>query len=57
MHDEVAEPVSKCLFLVETFPQDMYPDPYAFKPERFLIDGKPNPAVKDPDAAFGFGRR
>ncbi|KAJ7828642.1 cytochrome P450 [Mycena leptocephala] len=36
----------------------MYPDPYAFKPERFLLDGKPNPAVKDPDcAAFGFGRR
>ncbi|KAJ7454160.1 cytochrome P450, partial [Mycena latifolia] len=35
----------------------MYPDPYAFKPERFLIDGKPNPAVRDPDAAFGFGRR
>ncbi|KAJ7106243.1 cytochrome P450 [Mycena epipterygia] len=36
----------------------MYPDPYAFKPEHFLLDGKPNPAVKDPDcAAFGFGRR
>ncbi|KAJ7689146.1 cytochrome P450 [Mycena rosella] len=36
----------------------MYPDPYAFKPERFLLDGKPNLAVKDPDcAAFGFGRR
>ncbi|KAJ7495387.1 cytochrome P450 [Mycena latifolia] len=35
----------------------MYPDPYAFKPERFLLDGKPNPAVRDPDAAFGFGRR
>ncbi|KAJ7460266.1 cytochrome P450 [Mycena latifolia] len=35
----------------------MYPDPHAFKPERFLIDGKPNPAVRDPDAAFGFGRR
>ncbi|KAJ7261643.1 cytochrome P450 [Mycena rebaudengoi] len=36
----------------------MYPDPYAFKPERFLLDGKPNPAVKDPDcAAFRFGRR
>ncbi|KAJ7453448.1 cytochrome P450-like protein, partial [Mycena latifolia] len=35
----------------------MYPDPNAFKPERFLVDGKPNPAVRDPDAAFGFGRR
>ncbi|KAJ7495372.1 cytochrome P450 [Mycena latifolia] len=35
----------------------MYPDPYEFKPERFLLDGKPNPAVRDPDAAFGFGRR
>ncbi|KAJ7448628.1 cytochrome P450 [Mycena galericulata] len=37
--------------------EKMYPDPYAFKPERFLLDGKPNPAVKDPQAAFGFGRR
>ncbi|KAJ7106241.1 cytochrome P450 [Mycena epipterygia] len=35
----------------------MYPDPYAFKPEHFLLDGKLNPAVRDPDAAFGFGRR
>jgi hypothetical protein len=35
----------------------MYPDPYAFKPECFLLDGKPNPAVKDPDcAAFRFGQ-
>ncbi|KAJ6621540.1 cytochrome P450 [Mycena sp. CBHHK59/15] len=37
--------------------QDMYPDPYAFKPERFLLDGKPNPDVRNSDAAFGFGRR
>ncbi|KAJ7128675.1 cytochrome P450 [Mycena epipterygia] len=38
--------------------EGMYPDPYAFKPERFLLEGKPNPAVKDPEcAAFGFGRR
>ncbi|KAJ6568897.1 cytochrome P450 [Mycena capillaripes] len=35
----------------------VYPDPHKFKPERFLLDGKLNPAVKDPDAAFGFGRR
>ncbi|KAJ7080682.1 cytochrome P450 [Mycena epipterygia] len=35
----------------------MYPDPYAFKPERFLVDGKLNPAAKYPDSAFGFGRR
>ncbi|KAF8212748.1 cytochrome P450 [Mycena galopus ATCC 62051] len=35
----------------------LYPDPYAFKPERFLLDGKINPAVKNPEAAFGFGRR
>ncbi|KAJ7080673.1 cytochrome P450, partial [Mycena epipterygia] len=31
----------------------MYPDPYAFKPERFLVDGKLNPAAKYPDSAFG----
>ncbi|KAJ7676990.1 cytochrome P450 [Mycena polygramma] len=35
----------------------MYPDPYAFKPERFLLNGKINPAIRSPDAAFGFGRR
>ncbi|KAJ7101265.1 cytochrome P450 [Mycena belliarum] len=34
-----------------------YPDPYAFKPERWLLDGKLNPAVPNPDSAFGFGRR
>ncbi|KAF8187616.1 cytochrome P450 [Mycena galopus ATCC 62051] len=34
-----------------------YPDPYDFKPERFLLDGKLNPAIQSPDVAFGFGRR
>ncbi|KAJ7438060.1 cytochrome P450 [Mycena latifolia] len=37
--------------------EEMYPDPHSFKPERFLLDGKLNPAVRDPEAAFGFGRR
>jgi hypothetical protein len=35
-----------------------YPEPFSFKPERFLKNGKLNPEVKDPaTAAFGFGRR
>jgi len=35
-----------------------YPDSHSFKPERWLLDGKPNLAMGSPlDAAFGFGRR
>ncbi|KAK7678470.1 hypothetical protein QCA50_018530 [Cerrena zonata] len=38
-------------------PKD-YPEPEVFKPERFIKDGKINPAVRDPfTLAFGFGRR
>ena len=38
--------------------EDEYPDPFAFKPERFLKDGKLNPNIRDPALmAFGFGRR
>ncbi|KAJ7764381.1 cytochrome P450 [Mycena metata] len=37
--------------------ETVYPDPYEFKPERFLSDGKLNTAVPNPEAAFGFGRR
>ncbi|KAJ8090255.1 hypothetical protein PM082_018851 [Marasmius tenuissimus] len=35
----------------------MYPDPYAFKHERWIKDGKINPAVRDITSGFGFGRR
>ncbi|KAJ7618778.1 cytochrome P450 [Roridomyces roridus] len=37
--------------------EKVYPDPFTFKPERFLLEAKPNPSVPDPQAAFGFGRR
>jgi cytochrome P450 len=38
--------------------KDIYPDPLAFKPERWLTaDGRLNPDVVEPTAAFGFGRR
>lgn len=44
-------------YLALSTSQAVYPDPHEFKPERFLLDGKLNPAVKDPITAFGFGRR
>ncbi|KAJ7483475.1 cytochrome P450 [Mycena latifolia] len=51
-------PLTLLIFYSESLHvQLMYPDPYTFNPERFLLNGKPNPAVKSPDAAFGFGRR
>ncbi len=35
-----------------------YEDPFAFRPERFIKDGKLDPTVQDPtDYMFGFGRR
>ncbi|KAJ7283162.1 cytochrome P450 [Mycena rebaudengoi] len=34
-----------------------YPDPYNFNPDRFLLNGRLNPAVRDPSLVFGFGRR
>ncbi|KAK1232583.1 hypothetical protein PQX77_004294 [Marasmius sp. AFHP31] len=37
--------------------EEMYPDPYAFKPERWIKDGKINPAIRDTTSGFGFGRR
>ena len=38
--------------------REVFNDPEEFQPERYLKDGKLNPAVRDPDcAAFGYGRR
>ena len=37
---------------------NIYPDPEAFNPDRFLKDGKVNPLVLNPeDRVFGAGRR
>ena len=37
---------------------DLYPDPGAFNPDRFLEDGEINPLVSDPEnRVFGSGRR
>ncbi|KAJ7021454.1 cytochrome P450 [Mycena alexandri] len=37
--------------------EEIYPDPKSFKPERFLLDGKLNSNMQDPEVVFGFGRR
>src|ERR1700733_11056746 len=38
--------------------ETVYPEPFEFKPERFMKDGQLDPSVRDPDhAVFGFGRR
>ena len=37
---------------------DVFPDPFEFRPERFIRDGKYDAGARDPmDFAFGFGRR
>ncbi|KAK6980734.1 cytochrome p450 [Favolaschia claudopus] len=37
--------------------EEMYPDPFSFKPERFLLNDSTKSSAKSPDIAFGYGRR
>jgi len=38
--------------------ENTYPDPFKFKPERFIKDGQLDNNVRDPGhASWGFGRR
>lgn len=37
--------------------EKIYPDPSKFNPDRFMKDGTLDPSVRDPEAAFGYGRR
>lgn len=38
--------------------ENEYRDPFVFKPERFIKDGRLDPNIRDPAMiAFGFGRR
>jgi len=38
--------------------ETVYPEPFKFKPERFMKNGKIDPEVRDPGhACWGFGRR
>ncbi|KAJ7467798.1 cytochrome P450 [Mycena galericulata] len=60
LHDEVGPRpfLAQCSPDLYNVRQAMYPDPHSFKPERFLLDGKINPLVMNPElVAFGFGRR
>ena len=49
--------VLKFLFRSILHDRKAFNDPQEFQPERYLKDGKLNPDVRDPDCAFGFGRR
>lgn len=37
--------------------EKVYPNLSIFDPDRFMKDGALDPSVRDPEAAFGYGRR
>lgn len=37
--------------------EKVYPDPSKFNPDRFMKNDALDPLVRDPEAAFGYGRR
>lgn len=54
MNQDLISPIFRAI----THDEKVYPDPFTFKPERFLKDGQLDPSVQSPElAVFGFGRR
>ncbi|KAK6980638.1 O-methylsterigmatocystin oxidoreductase [Favolaschia claudopus] len=37
--------------------EEIYPDPFSFEPERFIVNESTKSNAKSPDIAFGYGRR
>ncbi|KAF7358290.1 hypothetical protein MVEN_00878300 [Mycena venus] len=60
LHDEVT--ACRLVFLRRAailidYLKAVYPEPYTFKPERYLKDGKINPDMPSIEIVYGFGRR
>ncbi|CAK5284911.1 unnamed protein product [Mycena citricolor] len=58
LHDEVRMDSHTLISPAHDRKQEMYSDPDTFKPERFLLNGKLNKDIRDPEAfIYGYGRR